>query len=461
MIPGGELSYRALTHFGLRHIIPCMGDNKDLIADRFSIVDTLYSGRMTDTILAEDLDGRRVVARALKIKALDNWDTVQKLEQRADQYREFSNRSLPELIGTFSDDDDAAFYMVFEQVQGSTLEEYVGEKGPLKDDEVQAMLRDTLEALALLHQSSPEILHGGIRPASVIRSEGGVYRLSELPLPDLPAIPTTSPEGTVIEEAYHPLEQRKGKLVAASDVFSLGMTAVFMLTGKHPHLLPTRRFMPVYRPEGTPMRRLDRVIYSMIEPDAGAREGSAVRLLSMLENVQEVPGQSPVYEPEVTGASGVEIISRGGGESVFVKNEAASRPESMLIGFFLDLWATKPWLIIIVLAALSAGPLLIPALIFLFHPKSKSLINRAFARFRDVTLFLGASSLSVSDQIKDVEYSEIADFRFMENRNAGGIQLETVLMTRDGKEKRFYIDGLNRSDSEKITAIIESRISGV
>ena len=438
-----------------------MANQGDILAGRFTVLEVVQRESITSTLLAQDSDGRKVLLRELRMASLDDWSTVQKLEKRVALYQAFKPGALPQCIGLFSDEtqSDAAFYIAFEFVDGTNLENVVAAEGPQANDRVEAMLRDILGGLVQLHHSDETIVHGGIRPGTVVLVQDGSYRLTELPLPDLPAVPRVSPGSSIIDEAYCALEQRKGRPVSGSDIFSLGMTAVYMLTGKHPHVLPTRKFRPVYRSEETGIT-LDRTIDRMIDPAEGDGRPSAIALTGMLDGPREteaVIANDPL-EPETKGGSSVQIRRTATGEAVHVTNPSASRPESLLVGFFLDLWVSKPWLIIIVLAALSAGPLLIPALIFWLHPKSRSLINRAYARFRDVTLSLRAGSLSVSDQISSIDYTELEDYRIRENSTPSGLQLEVVLDTKTGKQHRFYMNSLSRADARRIRNLIEEGV---
>ena len=437
-----------------------MADQGEILAGRFTVLQSLQRESITATLLAQDTDGRKVLLRELRMASLDNWSTVQKFEKRATQYQELQSGSLPECVGFFSDEtrDDAAFYFAFEFVEGTDLEHVLEAEGPQSDEKVRAMLRDMLGGLALLHHSDPLIVHGGIRPATIVRIDEGGYRFAELPLPDLPAVPATSPGKSIIDEAYRPLEQRKGQTKSESDLFSLGMTAVYMITGKHPHLLPTRHFKPVFRPRETGSA-LDLAIDTMIDPGTALKPKSAMALIRILDGESDPVVANISSELESAGGAAIEIRSTSTGDAVHVTNPSASRPESLLVGFFLDLWVSKPWLIIIIVAALSAGPALIPLLIFLFHPKSRSLINRAFARFRDVTVSLRGGSLSVSDQIKSLDYADLDGYHIRENRTGAGIQLEVVLDTRDGKQHRFYMNGLGRGDARRIKNLLEKRIN--
>ena len=435
-----------------------MAKKGEQILNRFTITDEISTDGISSAYLADDSEGGRASIRELPIEAIESWDTISAIETRVEQYSELSCASLPRFIGYFSDDSshNPAIYFVNEHVGGDSLESIVEANGPLSDGETVAMLRDLLEGVASLHQLTPPVFHGAIQPATIIKGEKGRYRFSELPLPRLLSTRTVDTGREAAVGAYIPPEQRNGHVVKASDIFSLGMSAVYSIAGKQPDSLPSNLHRPVYRTQGQG-GALDQVIDAMIEPAAARRVQSAMEILSWLSEPDRTPATDSRSGSGANPGATVEIVSSAGRDAVSVCNPVASRAESLLIGFFLDLWATKPWLIILIAAALSAGPIAIPLIIFFYHPKSKILLNRAYAKYRDVFLTLGQQSLSVSDQVKVVEYTDIVGYEIHENPNASGVQLETVLRMRSGKEIRFYLNSLSRAETRRIKKLIDSR----
>ena len=73
-------------------------------------------------------------------------------------------------------------------------------------------------------------------------------------------------------------------------------------------------------------------------------------------------------------------------------------------------------------------------------------------------MVIDGSTVFVSDQLKAVEYSDILSYDIRELSHASGIQLETVLRMRDGKEARFYLNSLNREEARRIRKVIETRL---
>lgn len=115
---------------------------------------------------------------------------------------------------------------------GESLAERVQQRGPLSEIEVKVILPQLLEVLEYVH--SKNIIHGNINPENIIlRSTrdipvlvdfGGFREAFGLAIRD-----TTD---------YMPPEQLAGRPVFASDVYSLGLTIIYALTGTTPSQSP-------------------------------------------------------------------------------------------------------------------------------------------------------------------------------------------------------------------------------
>ncbi|MEL7354915.1 MAG: serine/threonine-protein kinase, partial [Cyanobacteria bacterium J06560_5] len=135
--------------------------------------------------------------------------------------------------------EDEQFYLVQEWVEGRTVAQVVQAQGSQREQTVIEMLTGLLNAIAFIH--SKGIVHRDIKPDNIIlRSQN-----NQPVLIDFGAVKETM--NTVIDSAnystrsivvgtpgYMPVEQLSGRPVYASDIYSLGMTAIYMLTGKIP-----------------------------------------------------------------------------------------------------------------------------------------------------------------------------------------------------------------------------------
>lgn len=146
---------------------------------------------------------------------------------------------VPRLLDYF--DANQEFYLVQEFISGSTLQQEVKRSGPFSEAGVKQFLSEVLPMLQYIH--SQQVIHRDIKPANLIRR----YQDKKLVLIDFGAVkdritPTRAgaSEQTALTAyaigtpGYAPPEQMAMRPTYASDVYALGVTCIYLLTGKAP-----------------------------------------------------------------------------------------------------------------------------------------------------------------------------------------------------------------------------------
>lgn len=138
---------------------------------------------------------------------------------------------IPELLDTF--EQDGCAFIVQGWIDGWTLEQEA-ETTPFDEAEIWNVLREVLPILQYLHDR--QIIHRDIKPANLIRRKCD----RQLVLVDFGAAKQITRfnslhTGTMIGSVeYAAPEQIKGQAVFASDLYSLGVTCLYLLTQMHP-----------------------------------------------------------------------------------------------------------------------------------------------------------------------------------------------------------------------------------
>ncbi|MBE9045500.1 serine/threonine protein kinase [Pleurocapsales cyanobacterium LEGE 10410] len=158
--------------------------------------------------------------------------------QAADRLKRISlvNQHLPQIYTYFI--DSQTYYLVQELVEGKTLKEKVQTEGNLAPQEVRAILVKLLSVLSYLHQQG--VIHQNIQPKNIIlRRDDRVPMLINFgTIRQVLATIDFDGDRPVLSLKdtcnYIPAEQAFGKPIPASDLYSLGLTAIYLLTGKNP-----------------------------------------------------------------------------------------------------------------------------------------------------------------------------------------------------------------------------------
>ncbi len=220
-----------------------------LLNNRYKVLSILGGGGFGETFLAEDTQmpsGKRCVIKQLKPISNNSqmYELVQqRFQQEAAILEELGDRcdQIPRLYAYFS--ENGQFYLVQEYIQGQTLTQKVQQYGLMTENAVKEILLNLLPVLDFIH--SQRMVHRDIKPDNIILRNSD----SKPVLIDFGAVkvtmqtevlgsPGNASKSIVIgTPGFMPGEQSIGKPLFSSDLYSLGLTAIYLLTGRMPQNL--------------------------------------------------------------------------------------------------------------------------------------------------------------------------------------------------------------------------------
>ncbi len=130
--------------------------------------------------------------------------------------------------------NDGRQYLVQEYIEGENLEQELQSEGVFNEEKIKHLLLEILPILDFIH--AKRVIHRDIKPANIIRRRSD----NKIILVDFGAskfmpIANLSLTGTVIgSPGYIAPEQSNGKAINSSDLYSLGVTCIYLLTGISP-----------------------------------------------------------------------------------------------------------------------------------------------------------------------------------------------------------------------------------
>ncbi len=265
--------------------------------NRYQVIQVLGIGGFSETFLAEDTympSRRRCVIKQLK-PTINDPQTYQKIQRRFEreaetlEYLAEGSDQIPNLYAYFS--ENGQFYLVQEWIEGQTLTNIVKVKGVLSETIVKEILLSLLSVLDYIH--SKGIIHRDIKPDNIIlRSSNDKPVLIDFGAVKATIRSVVSPKNltqslVVGTPGYMPSEQAVGRPVYATDIYSLGLTAIYLLTGKHPHELQTNpQTGEIIWQDHAPgvSLKLAMVLNRAIKPQAGDRYTTARKMLHALQS---------------------------------------------------------------------------------------------------------------------------------------------------------------------------------
>ncbi len=212
---------------------------KLLLRERYRVLKLIGQGGFGRTFSGVDEDKPSKPRCAIKqfFPQAQGTNTAQKaaelFEQEAVRLDELGKHSqIPELLAHFT--QDSRQYIVQEFIDGQNLADELAETGGFAEEQILSLLSDLLPVLQFIHVG--QVIHRDIKPENIIRRRAdGKLVLVDFGAAKYATGTALAKTGTTIGTAiYSAPEQAFGKAIFASDIYSLGVTCIHLLTQREP-----------------------------------------------------------------------------------------------------------------------------------------------------------------------------------------------------------------------------------
>jgi serine/threonine protein kinase, bacterial len=248
----------------------------------YQILKPLGQGGMGTTYLA--WSGKQMlVLKEMNADVANRAKAQELFEREAKILKSLSHSGIPRYYDFFY--EEGRRYLAMELVHGKDLEQYIIQQGPVPLKRAIDWMLQLCEVLAYIHSQPQPLIHRDVKPANLLVSnvEQHIFLL------DFGAVKESGSAGSTRIGApdYMAPEQNQGKPVVQSDLYAIGPTLIFLLTGRSPRhyleITPTGfKFnvdtVPTIPPE------LDRVIQKATAQRVGDRYATAQDLARALQN---------------------------------------------------------------------------------------------------------------------------------------------------------------------------------
>jgi serine/threonine-protein kinase len=213
------------------------GKHRGFILGKYKLLRMLGKGGMSSVYLAEHILMR--ARRAIKVLPKNRVADATYLDRFRIEARAAAKLDDPNIIHTYDIDEfEGQHYLVMEYVEGQDLHQLVKEQGPL--DYLVAADYIAQVARGLSHAHAMGLIHRDIKPANCLVDKNKVVKLLDMGLAriveDDESLTLDNNENVLGTADYLAPEQalNSHKADARSDIYSLGCTFYFLLTGHPP-----------------------------------------------------------------------------------------------------------------------------------------------------------------------------------------------------------------------------------
>lgn len=209
---------------------------------------------------------------------------VQSLITEANLMKRLDHPAIPRIVDIVENNE--AIYVVMDYVEGESLDKVLDKFGPQPQDVVLDWAKQLADALNYLHSQNPPIIYRDMKPANVMLKPEGTVKLIDFGT-------AREYKGTNIADTVvlgtpgyaAPEQYGKRETDGRTDIYCLGMTLHYLLTGQNPcdqdyEYFPVRHWNPEIH-EG-----IERIIERCVRPDPADRFQNCTELLYALENYE-------------------------------------------------------------------------------------------------------------------------------------------------------------------------------
>lgn len=238
---GKSQSYTALweeqmnRHFSSTAFVP-LAQGATLQSGRIKVIGPIAFGGLSAVYLAQLNSTESVILKEL-VTDDANPELKQKSQEmftrEAEILMKLRHPNIARVLDHFT--ETGRSYLLLEYIQGENLRNIITQSGPRSEAQSIDWARQTAEILSYIHEQEPPIIHRDLTPDNLVLRDG-----RQIMLIDFGAANTFlgTATGTLVgKQSYISPEQFRGKPVIQSDIYSLGASLYFLLTGEDPEPL--------------------------------------------------------------------------------------------------------------------------------------------------------------------------------------------------------------------------------
>lgn len=284
----------------------CRSCQSDLILHkRYVAIKKIGRGGFGTTYLAVDMaqKNRYCVVKQLELAKANpesHRTALDLFAREAKTLAKLDHKQIPKLLDYFEENEQ--FYLIQDFVLGKDLEKEVKKGGIYQESSAKQFLRKMLPVLKYIH--SQKVIHRDIKPGNILREK----QTNELFLIDFGAVKeqvntqlmNQNPQSaftkiSVGTMGFAPPEQLAMRPVYSSDIYALGATCIYLLTGKAPKdLCDNATGELAWEKHTNVTNNFAKVLNKMLELDVRKRFASADDVINALDLVP--------YEQELAGS---------------------------------------------------------------------------------------------------------------------------------------------------------------
>ncbi len=206
-----------------------------IIDGKYRILEEIGRGGMSYVYLARDsrLNQNWAIKEIRKQGSGKNDEIViNSLLAEANLMKRLDHPALPRIVDII--DNGQTMYIVMDFIEGQSLDKVLKEYGAQTGERVLEWAKQLCDALSYLHSQKPPIIYRDMKPANIMLKPDGNLKVIDFGIAREVKEQNLADTWPLGSPGYAPPEQYQGHTDVRSDIYALGMTLHYLLTGADP-----------------------------------------------------------------------------------------------------------------------------------------------------------------------------------------------------------------------------------
>ncbi len=305
--------------------------SQNILKQRYLLQSCLAQGTDSATYVALDQEiNQDCIVKVLRLGQLEHWKRLELFRREARILANLDHPQIPVLLDYFETEDTQGknVCLVTEKVPGLSLQQRIEEGLGLSEEFCYLIAVQILHILIYLHGLQPPVIHRDIKPSNLLLDDNGCIFLIDFGGVQDILRPAGTGGSTVIGTfGFMAPEQYSGRALPQTDLYALGATLVYLLSGLEPMQLPNPDLLLDFRPFVQASERFCNWVEQLILPSLDQRFYSAEEALEVLEEILPVFART-LSLPAIQKATSQAVLRRQTAELVPAKEDAPLLPDA-------------------------------------------------------------------------------------------------------------------------------------
>lgn len=261
-----------------------VGDS--VLNGRYRVTKVVHTSGMSNVYLVSDsnLNKTWCLKEIKKSESGRNKVEYYSLLQEANIMKGLNHSSIPRIV-TIEGDGDSLF-IVMDYVDGVSLKAWIRKKQRIKQDVAVTWMKQICQVMIYLHNRPEPIFYRDMKPDNVMLQSDGNIKVLDFGISVVIKEPGQKIKKALGTAGYAAPEQSKSGLPCdlRSDIYAMGKTMYYMLTGLNPSRIPKDKIRPVRDIDSSISIGIEKIVDKCTQENPDDRYQSCEELLYALQN---------------------------------------------------------------------------------------------------------------------------------------------------------------------------------